>query len=375
MTGRLQAEERHFKSREEARRDFPAVYHFWDRLGQLEAIFQCAGHGRVHRRPRHVHHPPGESRRADRIGHADRGHGHEPGGEDRDGPGPRAHQAVPCPADRIGRHRPGLPPDPDAVQQGHVRPAALGGLRAALLLRRTGPAGAGGEGRGEHDPGPGALHAHGRGRHAVGERDPEPEPGRDPCRHDRPEHGHPRPPEPRRDRGEDRSGRGEDGQSRRSRPQRRRLGHDLEQPPDALRREGRLRPGPSPPLHGRREGRADPGRKDALPAPGRVLRRIPPHPGERGRFAVREPPGPRPRHPLRPPEQGRRGSGVLRQPGLRRQRGHVRGADVRGHARRASHQPDGVRQAEPGPSGEASQGGPGRRGRAAASPATRPARS
>jgi hypothetical protein len=40
MTGRLQAEERHFKSREEARRDFPAVYHFWDRLGQLEAIFQ-----------------------------------------------------------------------------------------------------------------------------------------------------------------------------------------------------------------------------------------------------------------------------------------------------------------------------------------------
>lgn len=40
MTGRLQAEERHFKSREEARRDFPAVYHFWDRLGQLEAIFR-----------------------------------------------------------------------------------------------------------------------------------------------------------------------------------------------------------------------------------------------------------------------------------------------------------------------------------------------
>jgi hypothetical protein len=41
MTGRLQAEERHFKSREEARRDFPAVYHFWDRLGQLESIFQA----------------------------------------------------------------------------------------------------------------------------------------------------------------------------------------------------------------------------------------------------------------------------------------------------------------------------------------------
>lgn len=39
MTGRLPAEERHFKSREEARREFPAVYHFWDRLGQLESIF------------------------------------------------------------------------------------------------------------------------------------------------------------------------------------------------------------------------------------------------------------------------------------------------------------------------------------------------
>jgi hypothetical protein len=39
MTGRLPAEERHFKSREEARREFPAIYHFWDRLGQLEDIF------------------------------------------------------------------------------------------------------------------------------------------------------------------------------------------------------------------------------------------------------------------------------------------------------------------------------------------------
>ena len=40
MTGRLPAEERHFRTREEARREFPAVYHFWDRLGQLEAIFR-----------------------------------------------------------------------------------------------------------------------------------------------------------------------------------------------------------------------------------------------------------------------------------------------------------------------------------------------
>ena len=39
MTGRLQPEERHFMSREDARRDFPAVYHVWDRLAQLETIF------------------------------------------------------------------------------------------------------------------------------------------------------------------------------------------------------------------------------------------------------------------------------------------------------------------------------------------------
>jgi hypothetical protein len=40
MTGRLHPEERHFNSREEARRDFPAVYHVWDRLAQLETIFE-----------------------------------------------------------------------------------------------------------------------------------------------------------------------------------------------------------------------------------------------------------------------------------------------------------------------------------------------
>jgi hypothetical protein len=39
MTGRMQPEERHFMSREDARRDFPAVYHVWDRLAQLETIF------------------------------------------------------------------------------------------------------------------------------------------------------------------------------------------------------------------------------------------------------------------------------------------------------------------------------------------------
>lgn len=39
MTGRMQPEERHFAGREEARRDFPAVYHVWDRLAQLETIF------------------------------------------------------------------------------------------------------------------------------------------------------------------------------------------------------------------------------------------------------------------------------------------------------------------------------------------------
>jgi hypothetical protein len=40
MTGRLSAEERHFQNREETRKEFPAVYHFWNRLSQLEDIFQ-----------------------------------------------------------------------------------------------------------------------------------------------------------------------------------------------------------------------------------------------------------------------------------------------------------------------------------------------
>ncbi len=40
MTGRLRPEERHFLSREEAHRDFPAIYHFWGRLAQLEEIFR-----------------------------------------------------------------------------------------------------------------------------------------------------------------------------------------------------------------------------------------------------------------------------------------------------------------------------------------------
>jgi len=40
MTGRLRPEERHFLSREEARRGFPAVYHFWGRLAQLEEMFR-----------------------------------------------------------------------------------------------------------------------------------------------------------------------------------------------------------------------------------------------------------------------------------------------------------------------------------------------
>ena len=40
MTGRLQPEERHFQSREQSRREFPAVYHCWDRISQLEDIFR-----------------------------------------------------------------------------------------------------------------------------------------------------------------------------------------------------------------------------------------------------------------------------------------------------------------------------------------------
>lgn len=39
MTGRLLPEERHFLARDEARREFPAVYHFWNRLTQLEDMF------------------------------------------------------------------------------------------------------------------------------------------------------------------------------------------------------------------------------------------------------------------------------------------------------------------------------------------------
>jgi hypothetical protein len=40
MTGRLAPQERHFAGRHESRQDFPAVYHFWDRLFQLEDIFR-----------------------------------------------------------------------------------------------------------------------------------------------------------------------------------------------------------------------------------------------------------------------------------------------------------------------------------------------
>ena len=40
MTGRMPPQERHFARREEARDQFPAVYHFWPRLFQLEEIFQ-----------------------------------------------------------------------------------------------------------------------------------------------------------------------------------------------------------------------------------------------------------------------------------------------------------------------------------------------
>ncbi len=39
MTGRLAPQERHFSDRDEARRELPAVYHFWPRLFQLEDIF------------------------------------------------------------------------------------------------------------------------------------------------------------------------------------------------------------------------------------------------------------------------------------------------------------------------------------------------
>jgi len=40
MTGKLVPEERHFLDRQDARLDFPAVYHFWNRLTQLEDILK-----------------------------------------------------------------------------------------------------------------------------------------------------------------------------------------------------------------------------------------------------------------------------------------------------------------------------------------------
>jgi hypothetical protein len=40
MTGRMLPEERHFMTRDQARLEFPAVYHFWNRLAQLENLFQ-----------------------------------------------------------------------------------------------------------------------------------------------------------------------------------------------------------------------------------------------------------------------------------------------------------------------------------------------
>jgi len=40
MTGRLPPEERHFLNRADARSEFPAVYHFWNRLSQLEDLFR-----------------------------------------------------------------------------------------------------------------------------------------------------------------------------------------------------------------------------------------------------------------------------------------------------------------------------------------------
>ncbi len=39
MTGRLSPDETHLPTQEDARADFPAVHHFWPRLGQLEAVF------------------------------------------------------------------------------------------------------------------------------------------------------------------------------------------------------------------------------------------------------------------------------------------------------------------------------------------------
>ncbi len=40
MTGRMLPEERHFLARDQACKEFPAVYHFWNRLAQLEHLFR-----------------------------------------------------------------------------------------------------------------------------------------------------------------------------------------------------------------------------------------------------------------------------------------------------------------------------------------------
>ena len=137
MTGRLPAEERYFQSREETREEFPAVYHFWNRLAQLEEVFRLSRDGRVHRRPRDIHDPPGQPGGADRGGDDHGRHGHVPFREDLRGAGPGADQALPCPPDRIGQRRPEIAGRSHPVLPGDFGPAAVGGLGQGLFLHRA----------------------------------------------------------------------------------------------------------------------------------------------------------------------------------------------------------------------------------------------
>ena len=108
MTGRLAPEERHFA---DARRGPPRLPGRLSFLGPAVASSRTSSAAPVMVEftggPRHLHDPPGERGRAVGVRDADGGDGHAPRRDGSGRPRPRADQALPRPADRIGRHRPG----------------------------------------------------------------------------------------------------------------------------------------------------------------------------------------------------------------------------------------------------------------------------
>ena len=142
MTGRLQPEERHFLSREEARRDFPAVYHIWDRLAQLETIFEgpvmvefTGVHGTFTILQANAAEMAGAGMLAAMMDLYRTGRTSAERIR-------RGRQAVPRPSGRVRRHRPQVAPFPDSLLPGAVHPPPGGGDRTGLFLRRRRQAGA-----------------------------------------------------------------------------------------------------------------------------------------------------------------------------------------------------------------------------------------